>query len=201
MSPERYPDELRAYFGQELPQEPKDTFQNILVYIQTKDGRFLDISLELLGKAVELASLVGVRVEAVVFGVEEKAAQELIYYGANTVYLARANSYHTSQYSDKLFNLIQDKKPEIVLFGQTYQAMDFAPRLAQKLKTALLTNCTQLEIEADNRLLIGTSLIYNGLLLQDMKIPVSKPQMAMALPGKFNLSPLDKNRSGELVKI
>lgn len=201
MSPPQYPDELKAYFGLGLPEEPIDVFQNILVYLQTKEDKILDVSLEVLGKAVELASLLGVKVEAVAFGLSDNLAGDLIYYGANTVYLMPPTAYNTREYTQALFSLIQNKKPEIILFGQTYQSLDFAPRLAQRLKTALLTNCLQLDIDTDNRCLIGTSLIYKGLLLQEMKIPQVKPQMAMVLEKKFNLPSLDKNRIGEVIKI
>ncbi len=201
MTPEQYPDELKAYFGRELSEESKEIFQNILVYVQIEQNKLMDISLEVLTKAVELASLIGIKVEAVVFGASDNLVKEVISYGANTIYLSSTAAYDTQKYTETLFKLIQDKKPEIVLFGQTDQSLDFAPRVAQKLKTALLANCVQLDIDTDNRLLIGTSLIYNGLLLQEAKIPQQKPQMAMVLEKKFSLLMSDKTRSGEIIKI
>ncbi len=61
---------------------------NIFVYIEIEEGKVADVSLELLTKGRELASTLGVGLDAVVLG--EKLAgieKELAKYGADTVWV------------------------------------------------------------------------------------------------------------------
>lgn len=62
---------------------------NVFVYIEMEGGKVADVSLELLTKGRELATTLGVKLEAVVLG-ENLAGieQELARYGADTVWVA-----------------------------------------------------------------------------------------------------------------
>ncbi len=63
---------------------------NIFVYIEIEEGKIADVSLELLTKGCELASTLGVGLDAVVLG-ENLAGieKELAKYGADTVWTTR----------------------------------------------------------------------------------------------------------------
>ena len=62
---------------------------NVFVYIELENGVPADVSLELLTKGRELATTLGVKLEAVVLGHNlGDIAQELAKYGADTVWTA-----------------------------------------------------------------------------------------------------------------
>ena len=60
---------------------------NLIVYCEFEDGKVADVSLELLTKGRQLATTLGVQLEAVVIGDNLKDVEkEIIRYGADTVY-------------------------------------------------------------------------------------------------------------------
>ena len=62
---------------------------NVFVYIEVEEQTIADVSLELLTKGRELASTLGVKLEAVLFGHNVRSlAPELAAYGADTVWVA-----------------------------------------------------------------------------------------------------------------
>ncbi len=112
---------------------------NILVFCQNDGGRIADVSLELLTKARELAKSLNCEVEAFLAGWKlEEPASELFHWGASRVYLAlspRLEFYRTLPYSAVLEAVIENNKPQIVLFGATPVGRDLAPRVSSYLKS------------------------------------------------------------------
>ena len=123
---------------------------NIFVYIETEKGVVADVSLELLTKGRELAATLGVKLEAVVIG-ENLAGmeKELARYGADTVWVADDKElapFRTLPHTAVMCGLIEQEKPQIVLFGATCIGRDFAPRVSSALHSGLTADCTQLVI-------------------------------------------------------
>jgi hypothetical protein len=114
---------------------------NIFVYIEIEDGAIADVSLELLTKGRELASKLGVKLEAVVLGYNLSGIEkELSAYGAKTVWVADDAvfaPYSTLPYAAVVSGLVKAEQPQIVLFGATSVGRDFAPRVSATLKTGL----------------------------------------------------------------
>jgi len=70
---------------------------NIFVYIENEGGKVADVCLELLTKGRELATTLGVKLEAVVLGEHLAGIEtELAKYGADTVWVATTRSSHLS---------------------------------------------------------------------------------------------------------
>jgi electron transfer flavoprotein alpha subunit len=163
------------------------------------------ISYELIGAARDLADLLGVRVEAVLLGKDvEHLAEELIWRGADTVYVLEDDGlshYRTEAYAQVLADLINAKRPEIVLFGATEVGEDLAPRLAQRLETGLLPDCSKLEVDQAERVLLGTRPTYDGELMVTNACPVKRPQMATVRLGVIEPFPSNSARMGETEKI
>ena len=82
---------------------------NIFVYIEMEGGKVADVSLELLTKGRELATTLGVKLEAVVLGHNLAGIEkELAKYGADTVWVA----------DDPLFSPFRTLPHTAVLCGQ-----------------------------------------------------------------------------------
>ena len=96
---------------------------NVFVYIEMEGGKVADVSLELLTKGRELASTLGVKLEAVVLGHNVAGLEkELAKYGADTVWVADDEifePFRTLPHTSVMCGLIEQEKPQIALFGAT----------------------------------------------------------------------------------
>lgn len=169
---------------------------NIFVYIETEKGVVADVSLELLTKGRELAATLGVKLEAVVIG-ENLAGmeKELARYGADTVWVAddkELTPFRTLPHTAVMCGLIEQEKPQIVLFGATCIGRDFAPRVSSALHSGLTADCTQLVI-GDHRdaksgkeyknLLYQIRPAFGGNIIATIVNPDHRPQMATVREG------------------
>ena len=169
---------------------------NIFVYIEIEEGKVADVSLELLTKGRELASTLGVGLDAVVLG-EGLAGieKELAKYGADTVWVADDKTFapfRTLPHTAVLCGLIEQEKPQIVLFGATCIGRDFAPRVSSALHSGLTADCTQLVIGDHKDPKTGkeyTDLLYQirpafgGNIIATIVNPDCRPQMATVREG------------------
>ena len=185
--------------------EEESPYRDIWVVIEKEDDALTPVALEMLGQARQLSDSLGVYVKVVLLGEStEKLRQELVFNGADVVYVTddpRLSEYSAEMYSKVLGDLIEEGKPEIVLLGATSMGRDLAPRLAQRLGTALFTNCLSLEIDEMQRQLLATYPVYGGEYFQTSVCPEARPQMATVLPGAFRPPLADPGRTGEVETI
>lgn len=169
---------------------------NIFVYIEQEEGRIADVSLELMTKGRELASTLGVSLEAVVIGTNLSGIEkQLARYGADTVWVADDPlffPFRTLPHTALLTKLIEQEQPQIVLFGATCIGRDFAPRVSAALHSGLTADCTQLEIGDHTDPKTGkqyTDLLYQirpafgGNIIATIINPDHRPQMATVREG------------------
>jgi len=179
-------------------------YRGLLVVLEQRDGIAKNVSWQLLGEGRRLADQLGTELLALVIGSEIQAvARDAIYYGADRVYVCdqpELAPYRTRPYSHVCLRVIEDFKPEIVLFGATYTGRDLAGAIATHLPTGLTADCTQLEI-GDNRLLYATRPAFSEKMVATILCKQFKPQMATARPGVFKALPRDETRVGETVPI
>ena len=188
---------------------------NVFVYIELENGVPADVSLELLTKGRELATTLGVKLEAVVLGHNlGDIAKELAKYGADTVWTADDKEFapfRTSPHTAVMCGLIEQEKPQIALFGATSIGRDFAPRVSSALFSGLTADCTQLVIGDHKDAKTGTeykNLLYQirpafgGNIIATIVNPDHRPQMATvregvmrkeyaATPGAGEVKPID----------
>src|SRR5207245_4589147 len=99
------------------------------------------VTLELLTRARSLGSTV----EAVAFTPQaETAAAELGGHGATTLYAGSDPGYAEflvgGPASDALAALVEEHKPDLILFAMTYDGRDVAGRLAARLGVPVIAN-------------------------------------------------------------
>ena len=187
---------------------------NIFVYIEIEEGKVADVSLELLTKGRELASTLGVSLDAVVLG-EGLAGieKELAKYGADTVWVADDKTFapfRTLPHTAVLCGLIEQEKPQIVLFGATCIGRDFAPRVSSALHSGLTADCTQLVIGDHKDPKSGkeyTDLLYQirpafgGNIIATIVNPDCRPQMATVREGVMRKEYAAQPGKGEVKAI
>ena len=187
---------------------------NIIVYIETENGKICDVSLELLTKGRQLAGKLSCKLEALLIGDEvESLAQELFAYGAQTVHLAqdsRLKNYLTLPHSNITIELFKKEQPQIALFGATSVGRDLAPRVSSALHSGLTADWTSLEIGGHTDTKSGkeyTDLLYQirpafgGNIIATIINPDCRPQMATVREGVMRKEALPTAVNGEIKKI
>ena len=182
--------------------EKKD-YKNVFVFAEQREGVIQSVAFELLGKARDLADVLGEKVVALLLGYNIKSqAQSLIEFGADEVIVVdtpELKDYLSEQYSQVMYQIIEDRKPNIVLYGATTIGRDMAPRLASRLKAGLTADCTKLEIQegADGQLdLHSTRPAFGGNLMATIVCPNTRPQMSTVRPGVMQKMERQAGRQG-----
>lgn len=177
--------------------------KGIWVFAEHRDGKIKKVTLELLGAGRKLAQETGEEVSALLFGRGvTDLASTLSEYGADKVYLAdddMLDQYTTNAYSKVLSELILEKEPSLVLLGCTVQGRDLAARVAQKVKTGLLSDCTGLE-RTDGQI-VFVRPVYAGKAFVKAVCPELRPVMATVRPNVLIPDAPLAGRSVEVVNV
>lgn len=182
----------------------KSLYRGVWVFAEQRSGQPLSVVLELLGKGRELADKLQEPLSAVVLGknVRDTAAM-LITYGADIVYLVdhpHLKEGHEESYTDIVVQLVNKYKPEVVLFGATVNGRSLAPRIASRLATGLTADCTGLDIDIQNRILLQTRPAFGGNLMATITCPNHRPQMATVRQNVFQSLNPDMSKNGQIIR-
>jgi electron transfer flavoprotein alpha subunit len=177
--------------------EEEEGYRNIWVVAIAWEPNLRACDLQVLGKARDLADNLGAYVNALLVGeaASEDLARELIAYGADLV--CWGAGYPTGPSLAEFFN---QRKPEILLFSDAAGGRKMAPRLAQRLKTALVTHAVDLSINAEERSLVAATPIYHGAAFRVVECKTN-PQIATVQPGVFAKPEYNGWRSGDIEEI
>ncbi|HUU11117.1 MAG TPA: electron transfer flavoprotein subunit alpha/FixB family protein [Phycisphaerae bacterium] len=187
---------------------------DVWVVAEQNDGRLHDVGLELLSKGRELADALGVRLTAVLLGAGVgDSAERLIHCGADRVLVgehARLSHYQTNPYAKVISRLIEEHRPQIVIFGATPLGRDLAPRVASTVRAGLTADCTDLGVgdhtepgtkQKYDRLLYQIRPAFGGNIIATIVNPERWPQMATVREGVMRMPDADASRRGEVVRF
>ena len=180
-------------------------YRGVWVFAEQREGKLMQVAVELLGEGRKLAEEVGCELCAVLCGNGvEDLSRELFEYGADKVYYADAPElaqYTTDAYTKAIYEAITTYKPEIVLLGATHIGRDLGPCLAVRCNTGLTADCTRLEINRETKGIMQTRPAFGGNLMATIVCPNHRPQMSTVRPGVMEKAKRQEGRSGELVKL
>jgi electron transfer flavoprotein alpha subunit len=159
----------------------KSAWRGILVYVEHLDGVIHPVTLELLGKARELAGQINHPVFAlwVGAGIEGHAAQ-LLQYGVDQVLVYDDETlryFRVDLYANLFEEAINELRPTAVLVGATSVGRSLAPRVAARFRTGLTADCTQLEIKPDSDL-VQIRPAFGGNIMARIVTTRTRPQFA-----------------------
>ena len=179
----------------------------VWVWTEQRNNRLMEVGVELLGKGLELSERLNVKLETILIGNQTgKLADELMAYGADTVYMIedpRLQTYQSDVYANVLADLIREHSPDILLIGATNIGMDLAPRVASKVETGLTAHCVDLCIDEDNGIPYLAQVVpgWGGNLMVKIVCPEKRPQMATVRPGVLEKPARNEARKGEIIKV
>lgn len=175
----------------------------IWIFAEHRDGKIKKVTLEMLGAGRKLAKETGEEVGALLFGKGVSGfVPVLAEYGADKVYLAEEDilaQYTTDAYSKVLCELIKEKEPSLVLLGCTAQGRDLAARVAEKVNTGLMSDCTGLELTEGQLVFIRP--IYAGKAFVRAVCPEARPVMATIRPNVLAPDQPEPGRGAEVVNV
>ena len=158
----------------------KSLWRGVAVFIDYTEGSLHPVSLELLGKARELAGAIGHPVYAYLIGCGvEDTARDLLYYGIDDVYCCddvRFRRFLPEDYAAALELFIRESRPCAVLFGATNAGRSLAPRVAARFRTGLTADCTALEMK-ENSDLVQIRPAFGGNIMARILTTNCRPQM------------------------
>lgn len=190
----------------------KNINKEVWVFIEQRNNKPADVSLELLSKGRKLADSMKGELKAVVLGHNAKTvAEESFKYGADEALLIdneALRDYRTMPYSRILSELINESQPRIVLFGATIVGRDLAPRIASATKSGLTADCTDLQIsdvvyvkEEYKDLLLQIRPAFGGNIIATIITPENPVQMATVREGVMEKTLCQNPRPVKITEI
>jgi electron transfer flavoprotein alpha subunit len=173
-----------ALHGPDGLDEWKRHWKHILVYLECHDGAVHPASLQVLGKARELALEAGCEVHGIAIGEDREFLRALLApYPLERVYLCQTKEAHflTEAHCEPFIRCVRRLRPSVVLLAATPAGKAIAPRVATALGSGLTADCTGLGMRA-NTDLVQIRPAYGGDIMARIVTTRSRPQFATVRP-------------------
>ncbi len=176
--------------------------KGVLIYVEHEGGRVHPICFELLSKGRELADKTDSKVSCALLGSGvSDAAQELVAYGADAVYVfddETLATFDSLAHKQNVVALLAEVHPAVVMFGATLTGKALAPRVATAVEAGLTSNCTALELQEDGSLL-QVRPAFTGNFLAHVKTRSSTAMVTVRYRA-LEAGRKDDSRKGEVIK-
>ncbi len=179
------------------------TTKELWVFAEQREGRIAGVVHELLSEGQVLCEKSGYTLCAVLPAENgDGLCQELYNFGAQKVYTIndpKLKDYQNDYYARAVAQLINEKKPEIVLYGATTIGRSLAPTVAVMVDAGLTADCTQLDFDTETGNLLQTRPAFGGNIMATIICPDNRPQMATVRSNVFKKTRLSDHEAGEQV--
>lgn len=174
--------------------------KKVLVLGEMRDGQLRNVSFEAVAAGKKVAQ--GGEVIGVLIGESiSMLANDLIQYGADrvlTVEDEKLSQYTPDGYSQAFMAVVQQEKPEGIVFGHTALGKDLSPKIAAKLNAGLISDATS--VEEEDGVIVFTRPIYSGKAFEKTTV---KEGLVFVTVRPNNIEPLEKDesRSGDAASV
>ena len=154
---------------------------DILVITEHLDGKFSDVSFEIVGKAKELASAFGGQSVTVVLG---SGLNANIFASDVTIQVDERElmQFNPEAYGKVIEALVKEKSPRVIMFGWTAIGMDLAAWLSARLNKPCVAYVRDVCVE--NSTLNVNSQVYGGKMIAEVA-PEGDMAIVACLAGLF----------------
>jgi len=177
-------------------------YKNVWSFVEYADDKIKNISLEILHKSNSLAKEMNEKSVAIVIGKGvENIARQAASYGVDEVILVDGEEYkvyNTDGYTNVMATLISKYNPSVILFGSTNNAKDLAARVACRVKTGLVADCSALELNPDNKEITWIRPVLSSRALSKV-VCRTKPEMATVRQGVYDRAQADDSKAVNIV--
>ena len=186
------------------PTVDKSQWNGVCVYVDHHEGDIHRVTYELIGKARELASVIGHEVYALMIGSGiEAAAEKLLHYGVDKVFVyddPALLDFRVEPYTAAFYDFVEKVKPSSILVGATNLGRQLAPRIAARCKAGLTADCTVLEMK-ENTDLVQIRPAFGGNIMAQIISPATRPQFCTVRYKVFTEPKPTAEAQGEIVKM
>jgi electron transfer flavoprotein alpha subunit len=176
-------------------------YKGLMVFAEQRGGKIHPVSYELLGKGREIADRLHMELSSVLLGDGmEEEAKELVYYGADKVFLydhPALKEFNLLSYKHNMVRLVEEVKPDTFVLGATHLGRSLGPRIAAALTTGLTADCIGIELDEEDSL-IWVRPAFTGNILAYIKTS-TRPQMSTIRYKVMQKRERDPGRSGQIV--
>jgi len=174
----------------------------ILVFIEQRQGKLNKTSWEALVAGQRLAQEIGQPLSAVVLGKGVQAiASEVADKRLNQVFLVEDDTlenYTPEGYSAALQQALTQIDPQLFILSHTYQARDFAPKLAAALGKTLISDCISYKLDGSTPVFVRQ--IFQGKINADVVFQDTPPYLVTFQAGAFRADLVESGDSKAEVK-
>lgn len=174
-----------------VPTDRPEEYRNVFVFLETRKGAIVKSSIEMIGIGKEIARKVDEKLVCVLVGNNlAPAAEDGGRYGCDKVIGAESPDladFKTMPYAHYAAQFIAEEKPNIFLIAATHDGRDLASRIAVKSRTGVTADCTVIDIDPNERILLANRPVYGESTLAEILCKNHRPQMATARPGVFKV--------------
>lgn len=185
-----------------VPIEHPEEYKDVFVYLETRQGKILKSSSEMIGIGREIAHKVNEKLVCILMGDDLKdLSKDAASFGCDKVLGAESpdlKDFKTMPYAEYVAEFIAEEKPNIFLLAATHNGRDLASRVAVKSKTGVTADCTVIDIDENDRTLLANRPVYGESTLAEILCKKHRPQMATARPGVFKAPERQDNNSCEI---
>lgn len=173
------PKGVMEFVEEPIVQVDKSLWKGVAVYVDHVEGVIHPVTLELIGKAKELAAKINQPVYALFIGSGINAkAEELLHYGVDKVFVydqKELEEFRIEPYAAAFEDFINNVKPSSILVGATTIGRSLAPRVAARFRTGLTADCTILDMK-ENTDLVQIRPAFGGNIMAQIVTPNNRPQ-------------------------
>ncbi len=154
---------------------------DVFVITEHMDGKFSDVSFEMVGKAKELASALGGGAIAVVVG---NGVDANVFASDLTIHMddAALSNFNPEAYGKVIEALVKERSPRAIMFGWTATGMDLAAWLSGR--TGIPCVAYAKDVCMEGGVLVVSSQAYGGKLMADVA-PEGDMAIVACLAGSF----------------
>lgn len=175
---------------------------DVLIYVEHEVGQPKRIALELATRAAELAADLGGKALAVALGSGARdTVDKLGEYGIDELLVNDGDAfdqYLTEPHVEILSQIMEQRQPQTVLFPNSPDGRDIAPRLCARLNCGVVANVVDLA-PADGHV-IAKETVFGGNYLTTVKVKNSSVAVFLVRPNAFTPAPNPKSATVQQVE-
>lgn len=139
-------------------------------------------------------------VTALIRPAAEQMASQAASFGADVVLVIDVpeNAYFAETIVENLFAVYTDEQPDAIFISSTFLGREIAPRLATKLRTGCITECSKVEMD-ENGQLVAERLVYGGIAASRMAITKTPQVFTVTFDTDISITLEDKSNP-EIIK-
>jgi electron transfer flavoprotein alpha subunit len=179
-----------------------ETRERIMALAEVRGRSIHSLTFEMLAWGRILAEKLGASLDCAVIGIDKSDFSELIHGGADRVLIVNGGmlkNFLAVPAASLLVSAIREEKPCIVIAPATTYGRTIMPIAAARLAAGLTADCTELDIDPKDKLLLQTRPAIGGNIMATIKTTGTKLQMATVRPRSIKPGPGGHSRQGEVV--